>query len=479
MGFKNVIEFFDGSEALKEIAKGATPVDLIITDIYMRKVSGFQVLKKVRSQVIAHDIPIIIVTGEGSKEDIVKASDLGADDYVIKPFQLSDIERKVTSVLTKFHSPSPLLKLIRQGERLMTEEHFADALKLFEAAERLDSASARAQNCKALALERMGHVSDALRVLQESIANNSTYYKSFAAIADIHMKNGQKNLAISAMKSELELNPKQARRQILLANILMEEGDFLGALEHFREAAKENPKSKEALLGLGRAADANSDQEKAVYYYKRARRQHPDLTMALELIVESFERSGKLKYAVPVILEDIQLTPGKPDGRIILAGIYSKLAEVDKAFKVLDEGLVRDGSSVPLLTAKVRVLLSTNDAINAVLLCKKIIGIEPNSVNYTLLGLAQVQEGNFKDASVSFITALRDASDKAKVCSALADVCKRLGNVTQGLFLLRLALATAGGSTKENLQKEYDTLKNLRKERRSGAAKPSVGKKAS
>ncbi len=42
MGFKNILEFFDGAEALKNFAKEQSPIDLIVTDLYMRKVSAFR-----------------------------------------------------------------------------------------------------------------------------------------------------------------------------------------------------------------------------------------------------------------------------------------------------------------------------------------------------------------------------------------------------------------------------------------------------
>ncbi len=80
--------------------------------------------------------------------------------------------------------------------------------------------------------------------------------------------------------------------------MLMNEGDNLGALDHFREALKENPKMKEALIGMGKALDASDNQEKAIYYYKRARRQHPDLTLALELVVKSFEGKQEGRKAI-------------------------------------------------------------------------------------------------------------------------------------------------------------------------------------
>lgn len=473
MGFGKVLEYFDGSDALKAIAKEQLVVDLVITDLYMRKTSGFQVLKKIRSQTYGADIPVIIVTGEGSKEDIVKAADLGADDYLLKPFQISDVEKKIGVVLNKYHSPPPLLKLIRQGERSMIEGQFQDALKLFEAAARLDPTSARAIYCKALALDKMGHAADALTLLKGSAEANSTYYRNFTAMADIYLKTGQKHHAIEALRSELELNPKQPQRQCLVADMLHNEGDYLGAIEHYRIALKENAKLKDALVGMGRALDANDNQEKAIYYYRRARRHHPDFTRALDLIVRSFEMRGETKKAIPILIDEIQQAPHRVDARLIVSQLLLKFEEIEKALKIIDDGLIREPQSIPLLKGKARVLLGANDPANAAAIYQRVIALEPTSQHFTLLGMALMHDRQYKPALQAFQTALKESSDLQRVYTLIADVYKRSGNILQAITMLSLAKKTKGGTiAPEVLENDIRQLmQNVRERRAPGRAK--------
>src|SRR3989344_1866025 len=79
MGIKEVVEFSDVDEALKELRQY---INLIFLDIYLQKGDGFEVLSHVRNRGAGSDIPIIVVSGDTSRETIIKASDLGANDYI-------------------------------------------------------------------------------------------------------------------------------------------------------------------------------------------------------------------------------------------------------------------------------------------------------------------------------------------------------------------------------------------------------------
>jgi two-component system, chemotaxis family, chemotaxis protein CheY len=449
MGFGNVLECTDGSEAIKLLGKNQ--IDLVVADIYMRKISGFQVLKRIRAQNFGADIPVIIVTGEGSKEDIVKAADLGADDYILKPFHVSDIEKKVTSVLTKYHSPPPLLKLLRQGDKLSVQGQLTDAIKLFEAAERLDPESARAKFSRAMVLEKMGQSEDALVLLKKCTSSHSSYYKSFAAIADISINKKNNRTAIDALKSELELNPKQPARQTLLADLLIASGDCLGAIHHFRESLKENPKGKDALIGMGNAYESSGNHEKAIYYYRRARRQHPTFTKALELMVQCFERQRAPSKAVTALLDEVHQNQGRADARIILANLYVKMKELTNGLKILDEGIAREPQTVEFLTCKGRILLNANDTANACDTYKKAIALEPTDKNYVLYGIALMHNHQHKEAYHSLFAALHNTQDKQKILTLIADLMKRMGSPAQALTLLNIAKNTPGGISKRIL----------------------------
>ena len=96
----NVIyEAFDGEEAISSALR-IIP-DIIILDIMMPKKNGFEVCKFLKSNPLTKEIPILILSAKGSVEDKVKAMELGADDYVVKPFDPIELDARVASMIRK------------------------------------------------------------------------------------------------------------------------------------------------------------------------------------------------------------------------------------------------------------------------------------------------------------------------------------------------------------------------------------------
>jgi two-component system, OmpR family, response regulator MprA len=87
----------DGEEALDKIFE--TPFDAIILDIMMPKTDGFGVLEQARKAGV--DTPVIILTAKGDVDDKVKGLDLGADDYLGKPFSMDELLARVRSALRR------------------------------------------------------------------------------------------------------------------------------------------------------------------------------------------------------------------------------------------------------------------------------------------------------------------------------------------------------------------------------------------
>lgn len=88
----------DGETALQDVAE--SPPDLILLDIMMPGINGYQVLEKVREHRGPGDLPIIMATAMGESENIVKALQLGANDYVTKPFDLPVVLARVETQLS-------------------------------------------------------------------------------------------------------------------------------------------------------------------------------------------------------------------------------------------------------------------------------------------------------------------------------------------------------------------------------------------
>ncbi len=466
MGFGQVIECGDGAEAIKQLAK--SPVDLIISDIFMRKVDGFNILKKVRGQDLGSDTPVIIVSGEATKEDIIKAVDLGADDYILKPFQIIDIEKKVTSVLTKYFSPPPLLKLLREGDKLALDGHLYDALKQYEAAERLDPKSSRAKFAKALMFHKLGQTNDAINILTSSSEENPVYNKNFAALADIFLQRNEPNAAIDALKKELDLNPHQTDRQLLLANLLLQHGHFEDAANHFKEALLENPKDKDALIGSGKAYQKLENNDKALYYFKRARRQHPGLTKALRLIVDVYERDKNLKGAVFELLDEINRYPSRFDARIVLSEVYLSMNNAEGAFRVIDEGIAKDPKALPLYRIKAKLLAESGKAEDAFNAMKQVIDLDQSEESVLAFADLSLSIGRPLQAFEVLEKALERTKDRQRVLTRLAESLKRLGYFFQATHCLELALHEKGTIPEKVLRDNIQSMASVLSHRRSG-----------
>jgi DNA-binding response OmpR family regulator len=87
----------DGEEGLALAASGG--IDLIILDVMLPKVNGFEALRKLRAE--QHTVPVIMLSARGAEMDKVMGLELGAEDYITKPFGLAELLARVKAVLRR------------------------------------------------------------------------------------------------------------------------------------------------------------------------------------------------------------------------------------------------------------------------------------------------------------------------------------------------------------------------------------------
>lgn len=99
IGFANAEEAEDGAVALNMLRSGK--FDFVVSDINMPNMNGFELLKNIRADDALKSIPVLMVTAEAKKEDIVAAAQSGANGYIVKPFTKATLEEKVQKILQK------------------------------------------------------------------------------------------------------------------------------------------------------------------------------------------------------------------------------------------------------------------------------------------------------------------------------------------------------------------------------------------
>jgi len=99
LGHADADEAEDGSVALHKLRNGK--FDMVITDINMPNVNGFELLTQIKSDDKLKHIPVLMVTAEARKEDIIAAAQGGAAGYIVKPFTKATLEEKLTNIFRK------------------------------------------------------------------------------------------------------------------------------------------------------------------------------------------------------------------------------------------------------------------------------------------------------------------------------------------------------------------------------------------
>lgn len=98
-GFSDADEAEDGVVALHKLRN--SKFDFVVTDINMPNMNGFQLLAEVKSDEKLKHLPVLMVTAEARKEDIVAAAQAGAAGYIVKPFTKATLEEKVNLIIKK------------------------------------------------------------------------------------------------------------------------------------------------------------------------------------------------------------------------------------------------------------------------------------------------------------------------------------------------------------------------------------------
>ena len=96
IGVEQVYEAGDGGEALEVLAQNH--VDLILSDVNMPNVDGFEFVRRARNQEPPIEAPIVMVTTEGSEDRVREALSSGVQGYVVKPFTADDLKEALTGV---------------------------------------------------------------------------------------------------------------------------------------------------------------------------------------------------------------------------------------------------------------------------------------------------------------------------------------------------------------------------------------------
>ncbi len=99
LGYQDVVEAGNGREGIERLSDGA--IDLVITDWNMPEMNGIEFIRSLRALDGRQNLPVLMVTTNAAKDDIVEALRAGVTSYVVKPFTPDTIKEKIDAVLAR------------------------------------------------------------------------------------------------------------------------------------------------------------------------------------------------------------------------------------------------------------------------------------------------------------------------------------------------------------------------------------------
>lgn len=103
LGFSNTAEAEDGNVALAALR--GSPFDFVITDWNMPGMTGIDLLRAIRADAKLKALPVLMVTAEAKREQIIEAAQAGVNGYIIKPFTAQTLEAKLNKVFERVAAP--------------------------------------------------------------------------------------------------------------------------------------------------------------------------------------------------------------------------------------------------------------------------------------------------------------------------------------------------------------------------------------
>lgn len=104
LGYSNLDEAEDGVAALRKLKGGA--FDFVLTDWNMPNMDGLTLLQQMRADPELAKLPVLMVTAEAKKENIIQAAQSGANGYIVKPFTAATLDEKLTKIFSRLETAS-------------------------------------------------------------------------------------------------------------------------------------------------------------------------------------------------------------------------------------------------------------------------------------------------------------------------------------------------------------------------------------
>ena len=439
-----VFDFASAPDAIEFLTRNH--VDVVVSDIYLEKGSGIDVLRHVRGRALLNDLPVVFVTGEGTRDDIVHAIDAGASDYVLKPFEIAELHTKVIGAVEKFLKPTERELTLRLAEASLLDGDLKAAHRQFQAAQQLTSRDGAAHPSPrvSVGLARLhmleGDLSATMRLLRKTMTDHPLHFPAHALMADVLLAQDRRHEATEALEQELEIHGKQPQRRLLVAKLLAEQGEHEKALGHVRQAILDHPKDERLLLTMASLYRGMGDRDKAIHYYLKTRRGAGRSLEALRGLVDVCAESSDWARARQLLTDQLKADRSDSDIYLFRSRVLERMVLVADALVDAEAYLAARPEDTEALRFKARCLLKLGRVPEQCEVLARVCDLDSNGENEGKAGLANLKGGRYAQAVQHYTRAVQLDPESTKYRYNLAFALQHVGQIDRAKAVLKSVL---------------------------------------
>lgn len=245
-------------------------VGLFICEWSLKDMNGIQFCREIKENPRHTQTPFLLLSVENLKKDVILASEVGIDGYLLKPFSFEEFRDSVMSVLRVKRAPSPINRTIDEAQELLRLNETDRAEALFEQARQVNPQSARALTGLAQVADIRGDAARAIMLLKQAHHANPDYVDAIRSLVELYLVRGPTRDLIEMAEKAHKVSPENPKYTLILAKAFLEEEDLPQSELFFKKTIRLSPKLAQAYKGLGRLYLIQDDYDSAMKNFEKA-----------------------------------------------------------------------------------------------------------------------------------------------------------------------------------------------------------------
>jgi tetratricopeptide (TPR) repeat protein len=306
--------------------------EMIICEWVMENQNGIQFCREIRKIEAYQSTPFVLLSSENMRSDVVLASEVNIDRFLVKPFSFDIFMGQIASLCRQTLHPTEYDISIKSGNLSLLKGDFEDAQAHFTRASAVDPKAAKPLLGNAKVEILRNNLDSAQRFIENTLNQNPDYVEAHRLQLKVYQIKGNQDGVYKEAEYLHGVSPENPLYMLILAEKAISESNFAKAENYYKNVIKNSPKVSQAHKGLGDVYFAKEEFDKAEKSYQKAIGLEPNDLSALNQLGLTFVKKGLVNEGLQMYMTALKIEPTNPKILFNMGKAYEELEMINEAY---------------------------------------------------------------------------------------------------------------------------------------------------